>query len=403
MIHLNQLANQYKDELLGNVVPFWLEHSQDKEYGGYFSCLDRVGNVYDTDKFIWMQGRQVWLFSMLYNHVEQRREWLDCALLGGEFLRQHGHDGNLNWYFSLERAGKPLVEPYNIFAYAFAAMAFAELSVATGNAEYADIARRTFDIILSKLGNPKGKWSKIHPGTRPLKGLAIPMILCNLSLVFEPLLGWDHLRQTVEPFLHDILEVFYRPELGGIVVENVLADGALSDSFEGRRVTPGHAIEVMWFVIDLCKRLNRPEGIERAKNIVLTMLDYGWDKQYGGLFYFLDRLGHPTHRLEWDQKLWWAHIETLISLLKSYLHTKDPRCLEWFTKVHDYTWSHFKDSDYPEWFGYLNRRGELLLSLKGGMWKGCFHLPRGLYECWRTLEEIARQDSLPGEECVGSV
>lgn len=286
MIHLNQLANQYKDELLGNVVPFWLEHSQDKEYGGYFSCLDRVGNVYDTDKFIWMQGRQVWLFSMLYNHVEQRREWLDCALLGGEFLRQHGHDGNLNWYFSLERAGKPLVEPYNIFAYAFAAMAFAELSVATGNAEYADIARRTFDLILSKVGNPKGKWSKIHPGTRPLKGLAIPMILCNLCLVFEPLLGWDHLRQTVEPFLHDILEVFYRPELGGIVVENVLADGALSDSFEGRRVTPGHAIEVMWFVIELCKRLNRPEGIERAKNIVLTMLDYGWDKQYRRPFLF---------------------------------------------------------------------------------------------------------------------
>ena len=47
-----------------------------------------------------------------------------------------------------------------------------------------------------------------------------------------------------------------------------------------------------------------------------------------------------------------------------------------------------KDQEYPEWFGYLNRRGEVLLPLKGGKWKGCFHVPRGLYQCWKTLEEI---------------
>ncbi len=66
-----KLANQYKTELMDNVLPFWLEHSQDKQYGGYFSCLDRDGSVYDTDKFIWLQGREVWLFSMLYNKVEK--------------------------------------------------------------------------------------------------------------------------------------------------------------------------------------------------------------------------------------------------------------------------------------------------------------------------------------------
>ena len=46
-----KLANQYKDELMNNVLPFWLNHSQDTEYGGYFTCLDREGNVFDTDKF----------------------------------------------------------------------------------------------------------------------------------------------------------------------------------------------------------------------------------------------------------------------------------------------------------------------------------------------------------------
>ena len=81
------MANQYKDELLNNVLPFWLENSQDHEYGGYFTCLDREGRVFDTDKFIWLQGREVWMFSMLYNKVEKRKEWLDCAVQGGEFLK----------------------------------------------------------------------------------------------------------------------------------------------------------------------------------------------------------------------------------------------------------------------------------------------------------------------------
>ena len=383
-----QLEKQYRDELLQNVIPFWLEKSQDKEYGGYFTCLDRQGNVFDTDKFIWLQGREVWLFAMLYNRVEKRQEWLDCAIQGAEFLKKYGHDGNLNWYFSLDRQGNPLVEPYNIFSYTFATMAFGQLSIAIGNQEYADIAKRTFDIILSKQDNPKGKWSKAYPGTRSLKNFALPMILCNLALEIEPLLDEAFIEKTMDTCIHEVMDVFLRPELGGIVVENVNADGSLSDTFEGRQLTPGHAIEAMWFIMDLGKRLNRPELIEKAVQTTLKMIDYGWDKQYGGIYYFMDRKGCPPQQLEWDQKLWWVHIETLISLIKGYQLTGNKECLQWFEKVHHYTWEHFKDPKHREWWGYLNRQGEVLLDLKGGKWKGCFHVPRGLYQVWKTIAMI---------------
>ncbi|MDR3056925.1 MAG: TonB-dependent receptor plug domain-containing protein [Prevotella sp.] len=91
-VYERYLANLYKKELLGNIIPFWLEHSQDKEFGGYFSCLQRNGAVFDTDKFIWLQGREAWMFAMMYNKVEKRQEWLDCAIQGAEFLKKHGHD-----------------------------------------------------------------------------------------------------------------------------------------------------------------------------------------------------------------------------------------------------------------------------------------------------------------------
>ncbi len=383
-----KLAEQYKNELLDSVLPFWLEKSQDKECGGYFTCLDREGNVFDTDKFIWLQGREVWMFSMLYNKVEKRQEWLDAAIQGGEFLKKYGHDGNYNWYFSLTREGKPLVEPYNIFSYTFATMAFGQLSIATGNKEYAEIAKKTFDIVLSKVDNPKGKWNKIHAGTRSLKNFALPMILCNLALEIEPLLDEEFMKKTIDVCIHEVMDVFLRPELGGLVVENVAEDGSLADCMDGRHMNPGHAIEAMWFIMDLGKRLNRPELIEKAKDTAIRMAEYGWDKEHGGIFYFMDLKGHPTQELEWDQKLWWVHIETLISMIKGYQLTKDPRCLEWFERVHNYTWEHFKDKEHPEWFGYLNRQGDVLLNLKGGKWKGCFHVPRGLYQCWQILESL---------------
>lgn len=388
-----QLAEQYKSELLENVLPFWLNYSQDTEYGGYFTCLERDGKVFDTDKFIWLQGREVWMFSMLYNKVEKRKEWLDCAVQGGEFLKKYGHDGEYNWYFALDRKGCPLTEPYNIFSYTFATMAFGQLSLATGNKEYAEIARKTFDKILTKIDNPKGKWNKLHPGTRDLKNFALPMILCNLAMEIEHLLGEEYLKQCMDSCIHEVMDVFYRPELG-IVVENVTVDGQLSDSFDGRSVNPGHSIEAMWFIMDLGVRLNRSELVEKAKDIALKMVKYGWDDKYEGIFYFMDRLGHPTQQLEWDQKLWWVHIETMISMLKGYQLTGSQECLEWFERVHRYVWSHFKDAEYPEWYGYLNRQGEVLLPLKGGKWKGCFHVPRGLYQCWQMLEKISKKNGL---------
>jgi N-acylglucosamine 2-epimerase len=381
------LANLYKDELLNNVMPFWLEKSQDTTHGGYYTCLDRMGNVFDTDKFIWLQGREVWMFSMLYNNLGKNEEWLKCATQGGEFLKKYGHDGNYNWYFSLTREGKPLIEPYNIFSYTFATMAFGQLSKATGNEEYADIARKTFKIILSRMDNPKDKWNKAYPGTRNLKSFALPMILSNLSLEIEHLLEKNFLQETIDNCIHQVMDVFYRPELG-VVVETLTSDNQLSDTFEGRVLNPGHAIEAMWFIMDLGVRLNNRALIEKAAAIAVQMVEYGWDYKYGGIFYFLDRDGHPVQQLEWDQKLWWVHIETLISMAKGYLLTGSPECLKWFEIIHEYTWDHFKDKEYPEWYGYLNRQGEVLLPLKGGKWKGCFHVPRGLYQCWKTLEKI---------------
>lgn len=387
-MNFKELANKYKTELLDSVLPFWLNNSIDKEYGGYFSCLDRDGSVYDTDKFIWLQGREVWLFSMLCNKLGKKQEWLDAAIQGAEFLKKYGHDGNYDFYFSLTREGKPLVEPYNIFSNTFACMAFAQLAKATGSEEYAEIARRIFKRILERRGNPKGKWCKAVPGTRPMKDFALPMIICNMALEVEDIINDPQLLEsTIDDCLHEVLDVFYQPDLG-CMVENVSSiDNSRLDCFEGREINPGHDLEALWFMMNLGIRRNDKALIEKCVEISLKVIERGWDKEYGGIFYFLDSKGAPQQKLEWDQKLWWVHIESAIAIIKGYQLTGNKKCLEWFGKLDEYMWSRFKDPLYPEWFGYLNRRGEMLLPLKGGKWKGCFHVPRGLFEIWQILEK----------------
>ncbi len=108
------MARECGGALLGDVIPFWERHSVDRECGGFFTCLGRDGSVYDTDKFVWLQARQVWTFSMLCEELERRDSWLAIARHGAEFLLRHGRDGEGNWYFSLARDGRPLVQPYNI-------------------------------------------------------------------------------------------------------------------------------------------------------------------------------------------------------------------------------------------------------------------------------------------------
>lgn len=383
-----KLANRYKRELLDSVLPFWLNKSIDKEYGGYFSCLDRDGSVYDTDKFIWLQGREVWLFSMLCNKLGKKQEWLDAAIQGAEFLKKYGHNGDYDFYFSLTREGKPLVEPYNIFSNTFACMAFAQLAKATGSEEYAEISRRIFKRILERRGNPKGKWSKAVPGTRPMKDFALPMIICNMALEVEDIINDPQLlEKTIDECLHEVLDVFYQPDLG-CMLENVSSlDNSRLDCFEGREINPGHNLEALWFMMNLGIRRNDEALVNKCVEISLSVIERGWDKEYGGIFYFLDSKGAPQQKLEWDQKLWWVHIESAIAMIKGYQLTGNKKCLEWFEKLDEYMWSRFKDPLHPEWFGYLNRRGEMLLPLKGGKWKGCFHVPRGLFEIWQILEK----------------
>ncbi|MFM7091962.1 MAG: AGE family epimerase/isomerase, partial [Bacteroidota bacterium] len=88
----HDLHSLYAQTLTENIIPFWQKFSPDEADGGYFTCLLRDGTVFDTDKFIWLQAREVWMFSKLYNEWEANPSWLKTALHGADFLEKYGRN-----------------------------------------------------------------------------------------------------------------------------------------------------------------------------------------------------------------------------------------------------------------------------------------------------------------------
>ncbi|KKN17731.1 hypothetical protein LCGC14_0962940, partial [marine sediment metagenome] len=284
---MKHYAEIYKRELLEEVIPFWERHSPDTQYGGYFTCLTDKGEVYDTDKFLWLQARQVWMFSKLYQEVEPLVAWKRMAQLGADFLEKQGRDQEGNWYFSLNQKGEPLVQPYNIFSDCFAAMAFGALFQIHPEERYAEIAKCTFENILKRQENPKGKYNKAYTRTRELQNFALPMILCNLSLELEHILGEEQVEKVTGSVIELILNKFYQEE-SGLVLENISRNGQFIDTFEGRLLNPGHAIEAMWFIMNLGIRKKDNALVEKAEQIMYRQLENGWDEKHGGIFYFMN-------------------------------------------------------------------------------------------------------------------
>ena len=384
----DSFATLYLKELTQEVIPFWEKYSIDRENGGYFTCIDDQHKVFDTDKFVWLQARQVWTFATLYDRLEKKQTWFEIARSGSDFLEKFGHDGNYNWFFSLKRDGQPLMMPYNIFSYTFACMAMGKMHHITGEDKYKTAVDQTFKKITHRAAKPKDRWDKSYPDARPLKNFALPMILCNLYNELGDLVPEEEKEQRTHACVNEIFDLFWDEERG-VILENIPPKGSFSDTFDGRLINPGHGLEAMWFIMDLGVQLDRNDWIDRSVEMALSIVEKGWDKEQEGIFYFMDAQGHPPQQLEWDQKLWWVHLEAMICFLKGYELSGSKACWYWFKKIHHYTWSHFRDSKRGgEWYGYLNRSGEVRLSLKGGKWKGCFHVPRALFKLYEISKRL---------------
>ena len=385
---LLELREIYRRELFDSVIPFWLDHSLDYEQGGQFNALDRDGSVFDTDKSMWLQGRALWMFAKLYNEVEPRPEWLEAARHIYEFIMRCGFDSDGRMFFAVTADGRPLRKRRYIFTETFAVIGLAKYARATGDETALEHALTTYRLVVDHLRNPGRLEPKVFPETRRAKAHNVSMIMLATTQELRLAAPPDPLyAEVVDEALDQILNHFLDRQAKA-VFEVLGAAGERLDTDDGRRITPGHALESAAFVMHEAGARGDDSLIAPALQMIDYSLARGWDAEHGGLLYFVDAEGKPPTRLERDMKLWWPHAEALYALLLAFHVSGDSKYATWYERMHDWTFAHFPDPEYGGWYGYLRRDGSISTPLKGGLWKGFFHTPRALWLCWRLLGQM---------------
>jgi N-acylglucosamine 2-epimerase len=359
-----------------------MRHGLDHEFGGIMTCLDRNGALLDTDKGVWQQGRFAWMLGYLFNTVERRPEWLAAATGTLRFMEAHCFDTDGRMFFQVTRDGRPIRKRRYAFSEAFAAIAFGEHAGAVGSAHSKALAEKLYHIYDSHIPSPPK-----FTDTRPMKTIGKPMIQIAVCQRLRDSIGLDCADEHIDRAIAEIRRDFMKPEIG-CCMENVGADGKRIDSFDGRLLNPGHAIEAAWFMMQEGKIRRNPEYVRAGCDILEWMWERGWDLEYGGMLYFRDVDGKPVAEYWHDMKFWWPQNETIIATLLAYQLTGDGKYATMHTRIHDYAYALFPDPEYGDWFGYFHRDGRLSSPLKGNIFKGCFHVPRQALECWTIAREI---------------
>jgi len=385
---LAMLRDHYHFTLFEDVVPWWEKHSLDRECGGYFSCLDREGRPWSSDKFMWMTGREIWMFSHLHNRHEPRPEWLDAARLGADFILRHGFQPDGKMHFRLSREGRPMAKVLSLFSEMFCAMGLAELSVAAGEDAYWDKAMSMYGLLVPRFGMPSDTAMLGYPMDAEFHLHSHDMCRIMIAWAFNELRPDSRFEADLTRSVASIVGRHWKPDLQALL-ENVAMDGSpMLELPEGRLFHPGHAIESAWMLMEIARRRGDEKLIRTAVDIILASLNQGWDKESGGIKYLTNIDGTPTHELEANLKLWWVHSESLYALLLAWSLTGREDLWQWFEKVHAWAFNHFSDPEFGEWYGYLDRDGRPVWTAKATAWKCFFHLPRALFRCLAVFDEV---------------
>lgn len=388
--YIKSWAESYKKDLTENIMPFWMKYGLDRENGGVYTCVDRDGSLMDTTKSVWFQGRFAFICSFAYNNVEKNQEWLDAAKSTLEFIENHCFDEQGHMYFSVTAEGKPLRKRRYVFSETFAAIAMSEYALATGDQHWAKRAIQVFEDTQRFLATPGFLPAKFEADVK-LQGHSIVMILINVGSCIRKVVDDPKLTQQIDESIEKLKKYFIHPEFK-CLLETVGENGEFIDTNMTRTINPGHCIETSWFIMEEAKLRGWDKPmLDMALQVFDWSWDWGWDKQYGGIINFRDCKNLPSQDYSQDMKFWWPQCETIIASLYAYLGTGDEKYLYRHERISEWTYAHFPDAEYGEWYGYLHRDGTVAQPAKGNLYKGPFHVPRMMIKGYMLCQEILKK------------
>jgi len=371
-------------EFVDECARFWL-NAYDDVQGGYFTHIDRYGNVTGTNKNTLTQTRNAYGFVRAYM-LTGNADYLSMARKGLDFLYEHAWDPvNGGWFRALGINGNP-TEAYadkSAFDQLYAMLgtcAYYEATADTGDWQwlmkgYAHNEAFYWDSRLSYLGyfdtadfdGSNGRDKSFNATVD-----AITTHVLYLYLLTEDPTYKRRLEQLADQIINHLVASMDFQAIG--FVEKYDSDWNWND--DEPMTVMGHALKAAWCLARIHRIDPNNAYIPAAAKLVTEVLEKGYDHELGGPYKDYDRI--TGEMLMWGNpdvlKTGWAMEQALTSGLQLYEITGETLYLQMADESLDFFMKHFVDEEYGGTYMDRTRTGGFAWNEnKGDEWKAAYH------------------------------
>jgi mannose/cellobiose epimerase-like protein (N-acyl-D-glucosamine 2-epimerase family) len=396
---LEALRDDCRHRLFGRYLPFWERGGFDRKLGGFMCALNDDGSVAAAEKYIWYQGRAIWVYSYLYRHFGKDDRLLNVARKTKQFMTEHMHAGAGRWHEKVRRDGTVLEGPgRNVFGALFAAAGLAEFYRATGDPSDLELARQSIWAAIRAYDDPgygdthTTQYTAVNISESGVRSqghsMVLVWILSGLLACHED----PRLEQLQREHVDRIVNRFWNPDYG-IANEYLRHDySRLPEAAD--HMFAGHALESLWIVMHEALRIRDRPLFDTTKARIRRLIEMCWDYVFDGWgdgnFFVHDM---PEHRRgpQFEVKTMWAHCEILIATMTVLEYTGEVWAKEWYERARGYLLRTMANTGHGVWRQAVDRYGSEVKRVGvSEKRKGNFHQPRCLMMNLLSLERMIR-------------
>ncbi len=388
---LSQHAKKYRAQLVGKILPYWLQ-TVDPRHDGFLLSDDAVkGRCVPKEKQLATQARMVWAFSHAHLHgLANANECVQAAQNGYRFLTEKfGDHKNGGYFWKTDISGKTTNDRKILYGQSFVIYALIEYHRASKTVEPLRHAIELYRFIEEHAHDQKNRGWLEHftSDWKPLGGYdslgeveLIGYKSANTHLHLQESLTelYDATREaSVKQSLAEVLEInkrYFYPKNPARSHLHYKPDWSDVTDASDVGLSYGHNVEFAHLMIRTENILGRTEDWPHFYSQINHALKFGYDHRRGGLYYrgMDDRPAYDT------TKVWWVQAEMMSALTEALLHEENAEHRRALHQLVHFVNEFQGDKLDGVWLNAVTKQGKPTNTSKAHGWKDNYHETRAL-------------------------